>query len=200
MLRWLAGGAPGRCRWKTGCWWSPAYWRTNLTLRQLALLFGISESAADRIIDHVGPLLALKQRQRFRAGTVLIVDGTLVPTRDHSAAEQSETYRYSTIHQVVIDAETRMVVVVGQPVPADRNDCKAWELSFARASVGQYHPDRGRRLPGHRPGRPAPSRTRPGRTPSLERGTQCFPPQGPSPRRARSSPAWRAGSSFATAA
>ncbi|MFJ9968335.1 transposase [Streptomyces avermitilis] len=113
-----------------------AYWRTNLTLRQLAPLFGISKSAADRIIDHVGPLLALKQRKRFRAGTVLIVDGTLVPTRDHSTAAQSKNYRYSTNHQVVIDADTRMVVVVGRPVPGNRNDCKAWELSGARASVG----------------------------------------------------------------
>jgi DNA-binding IscR family transcriptional regulator len=29
------------------------YWRTNLTLRQLAPLFGISKSAADRIIGHL---------------------------------------------------------------------------------------------------------------------------------------------------
>lgn len=35
-----------------------AYWRTNLTLRQLAPLFGVLKSAADRIIDHLGPLLA----------------------------------------------------------------------------------------------------------------------------------------------
>lgn len=28
-----------------------AYWRTNLTMRQLALLSGISKSATDRIID-----------------------------------------------------------------------------------------------------------------------------------------------------
>lgn len=35
-----------------------AYWRTNLTLRQLAPLFGISKSAADRIINHLGPSLA----------------------------------------------------------------------------------------------------------------------------------------------
>lgn len=68
-----------------------AYWRTNLTLRQLALLFGVSKSAADRIIDHLGPSLALQQRKRFRKDTVLIVDGTLVPTRDHSIAEQSKT-------------------------------------------------------------------------------------------------------------
>ncbi len=37
-----------------------AYWRTNLTLRQLAPLFGISKSAADRIIDYLGPRLALQ--------------------------------------------------------------------------------------------------------------------------------------------
>lgn len=29
-----------------------AYWRTNLTLRQLAPLFGVSKSCADRVIDH----------------------------------------------------------------------------------------------------------------------------------------------------
>ncbi len=79
-----------------------AYWRTNLTLRQLAPLFGISKSAADRIIDHLGPWLALQPRKRFRPGTVLIVDGTLVPTRDHTIAEQSKNFRYSTNHQVVI--------------------------------------------------------------------------------------------------
>jgi hypothetical protein len=30
-----------------------------------------------------------------------------------------------------------MVVVLGRPVPGNRNDCKAWELSGARASVGR---------------------------------------------------------------
>ncbi len=113
-----------------------AYWRTNLTLRQLAPLFGISTSSADRIIDHIGPLLALKQRQRFHPDTVLIVDGTLVPTRGHSIAEQSKNYRYSTNHQVVVDADTRLVVAVGRPVPGNRNDCKAWADSGARADVG----------------------------------------------------------------
>ncbi|MCT9010508.1 transposase [Streptomyces rhizosphaerihabitans] len=113
-----------------------AYWRTNLTLRQLGPLFGISKSAADRVIDHLGPLLALRPRRRFRKDTVLIVDGTLVPTRDHTVAEQSKNYRYSTNHQVVIDADTRLVVTVGRPLPGNRNDCKAWELSGAKAAVG----------------------------------------------------------------
>ncbi|GAA5610182.1 IS5 family transposase IS112 [Streptomyces platensis] len=105
-------------------------------MRQLAPLFGISKSAADRIIDHLGPLLALRQRSRFRRDTVLIVDGTLVPTRDHSVAEQSKNYRYSTAHQVVIDADTRRVVVVGRPVPGDRHDSRGWKESGAKAAVG----------------------------------------------------------------
>ncbi|MFB9519818.1 transposase [Streptomyces cremeus] len=114
-----------------------AYWRTNLTLRQLAPLFGVSKSAADRIIDHLGPKLALPPRKRFARDSVLIVDGTLVPTRDHTIAEQSKNYRYSTNHQVVIDADTRLVVVVGEPLPGNRNDCKAWEESGAKAAVGK---------------------------------------------------------------
>ncbi|MFJ8094715.1 transposase [Streptomyces griseofuscus] len=114
-----------------------AYWRTNLTLRQLAPLFGVSKSAADRIVNHLGPGLALQQRKRFRKDTVLIVDGTLVPTRDHTIAEQSKNYRYSTNHQVVIDADTRLVVAVGRPLPGNRNDCKAWELSGAKDAVGK---------------------------------------------------------------
>ncbi|MEV0446027.1 transposase [Streptomyces spectabilis] len=114
-----------------------AYRRTNLTLRQLAPLFGVSKSAAGRIVGHLGPRLALKPRRRFRKDTVLIVDGTLVPTRDHTVAERSKNYRYSTNHQVVIDADTRRVVVVGHPLPGNRNDCKAWALSGAEEAVGR---------------------------------------------------------------
>jgi hypothetical protein len=80
--------------------------------------------------------VALHPRQRFARDTVLIVDGTLVPARDHEVAEQSKNYRYSTNHQVVIDADTRLVVVVGQPLPGNRNDCRAWAESGAKAAVG----------------------------------------------------------------
>ena len=125
-----------------------AYWRTNLTLRQLAPLFGISKSAADRIVAHTGPLLALKQRQRFRKGTVLIADGTLVPARDHSIAELSKNYRYSTNHQVVIDADTRYIVVVEHPLPGNRNDCKAWTESGASTAAGKTMTIAGGGYPG----------------------------------------------------
>ncbi|NIY69392.1 hypothetical protein SMALB_7516 [Streptomyces malaysiensis] len=54
----------------------------------------------------------------------------------HTIAERSKNYRYSTNHQVVIDADTRLVVVVGRPLAGNRNDCKAWEESGAKAAVG----------------------------------------------------------------
>ncbi|RMB82608.1 transposase [Streptomyces shenzhenensis] len=114
-----------------------AYWRTDLTLRQLAPLFGVSKSTACRVINHLGPLLTLRPRKRFAKDSVLIMDGTLIPTRDHTIAERSKNCRYSTNHQVVIDADTRMVVVVGRPLAGNRNDCKAWEESGAKAAVGK---------------------------------------------------------------
>ena len=56
------------------------YWRTNLTMRQIGPLFGVSHSAARRIIDALGPLLALAPVRKRRIDQVTIVDGTLVPT------------------------------------------------------------------------------------------------------------------------
>ncbi|MDA1362990.1 transposase [Glycomyces luteolus] len=106
-----------------------AYWRTNLTVRQIAVLFGTSKSAANRIIDDLAPKLAMRSRQRYAPGTVLIVDGTLVPTRDRSVAAKSKNYRYSTNHQVVIHADTQLIVAVGTPLPGNRNDCKAFAES-----------------------------------------------------------------------
>ncbi|WP_438493979.1 transposase [Streptomyces asiaticus] len=141
QLRREGVDAPGRGRpWKLSLedrvLLVAAYWRTNLTLRQLAPLFGVSKSAADQVIDHLGPLLALWPRQRFAKDAVLIVDGTLVPTRDHKMAEQSKNYRYSTNHQVVIDADSRLVVAVGRPRPGNRHDSRAWAESGAKAAVG----------------------------------------------------------------
>lgn len=113
-----------------------AYRLTNLTLRQLVALVGVSKSAAGRIVRHVGPLLAFRPRERFHKDAVLIVDGTLVPIRDHAVAERSKNYRYSTNHQLVVDADTQLVVVVGRSLPGNRNACKAWELSGAKAAGG----------------------------------------------------------------
>ncbi|SOE09049.1 hypothetical protein SAMN06272775_0132 [Streptomyces sp. 2323.1] len=62
--------------------------RKNITVTPFRPLFEVSKSAANRIIGHLGPALALQPRQRFRKDAVLIVDGTLAPTRDHAVADQ----------------------------------------------------------------------------------------------------------------
>ncbi len=82
------------------------HWRTNLNLRQVAPLCGLLKSAADRILDHLAPLLAISPAHRPRKDTVYIVNGTLVPTRDLSVAASSMNYRYSTNLQVVISPTT----------------------------------------------------------------------------------------------
>ncbi|MBB1253475.1 transposase [Streptomyces sp. OF3] len=114
------------------------YYRTNLTMRQLAPLFGISVAAVGRIIDRHAPWLALQPlRRRPKRDEVLIVDGTLVPTRDRAVAAPSKNYRYSTNLQVVIQADTRLVFTVGDPLPGNRNDCTAFHASGAEAACGE---------------------------------------------------------------
>jgi hypothetical protein len=57
------------------------------------------------------------------------VDGTLVPVHDREVAASSKNYRYSVNMQVVIDADTRLAVAVGDPLPGNRNDCRAFTES-----------------------------------------------------------------------
>lgn len=54
------------------------YYRTNLTMRQLGLLFGVSSSTVCRVIRRLGPLLALESvcRPADAADRLWIVDGT----------------------------------------------------------------------------------------------------------------------------
>ncbi|MFI0738857.1 transposase [Streptomyces sp. NPDC021100] len=113
------------------------YCRTNLTMRQLAPLFGISPAAVGRIISRHGPLLVLAPGKR-KPGRhqVLIVDGTLVPTRDWTVFTSSKNYRYSANLQVLIKAETRVVLAVGRPLPGNRNDCTAFAESGSEDACG----------------------------------------------------------------
>jgi hypothetical protein len=106
------------------------YYRTNLTFRQLALLFGISKSAANRVVAQVAPLLVLPDGGvPPDPDTVVIVDGTLIPTYDRSVSASSKNYRYSVNMQVVIDADTRLGVAVGNTVPGNRHDSRAYRDS-----------------------------------------------------------------------
>ncbi|MER8235447.1 transposase family protein, partial [Streptomyces sp. NPDC094049] len=87
------------------------YYRTNLTMRQLGPLFGVSPATVCRVVQRLRPLLALERAPRPPADTerLWIVDGTLVPVRDRKAGASSRNYRYSANVQVIIDADTRLV-------------------------------------------------------------------------------------------
>jgi hypothetical protein len=98
--------------------------RTNLTVRELAAVFAISKSQAHRIVANVTARLAA-----LLDGTVIwnrrwswIVDGTLVPTRDHRCAAKAKNYRWSCHAQVLIRRVDLHVVAVSAGGPGNRND------------------------------------------------------------------------------
>jgi hypothetical protein len=128
----ITDGRPGR-QWALGLpdrvLLVAAYWRTNLTMRQIGPLFGVSHSAAHRVIDTLGPLLALAPVRRRRIDQIAIMDGTLIPTRDHRLAAPSKNYRYSTNLQVAIDAHTAW-----SSLSATRNPATATITIVCRAS------------------------------------------------------------------
>ncbi len=103
-----SGAGAGR---KGAGWWPPlvpaaahhrvllvaVYYRTNLTMRQLAPLFGISPATVCRVIQRLRPPLALEPAPRPVADVdrLWIVDGTLIPVRDRTVGASSRNYRFS---------------------------------------------------------------------------------------------------------
>ncbi|WP_328508920.1 transposase family protein [Streptomyces mirabilis] len=107
------------------------YYRTNLTMRQLAPLFGVSPATVCRVIQRLRPLLAPEPASRpvDAADRLWIVDGTLVPVRDRKVGASSRNYRFSANVQVIIDADTRLVVATASPAPGNRADAHVWRDS-----------------------------------------------------------------------
>ncbi|MFJ4428961.1 transposase family protein [Streptomyces bobili] len=58
-----------------------------------------------------------------------IVGGTLVPLHERGVGASSRNYRFSANVQVIVDAETRLVVAAARPVPANTADARAWRNS-----------------------------------------------------------------------
>ncbi|WP_412539698.1 transposase family protein [Longispora sp. K20-0274] len=113
------------------------YYRTNLTMRQLGPMFGISAATVHRIVAKLGPLLAIApvRRSPDAFDRVWIVDGTLVPVRDRELAASSKNYRFSANVQIIIDADSRLVVATGKPVRGNVNDAQAYRDSGAATQV-----------------------------------------------------------------
>ncbi|WP_407549363.1 transposase family protein [Streptomyces sp. Pv4-95] len=115
------------------------YYRTNLTMRQLAPLFGCSSATVCRVKQRLSPLLALEPARRptDAAQRLWIVDGTLIPVRDRSVGASSRNYRFSANVQVIIDADTRLVIATARPAPGNRADARVWrESGLAEHTAG----------------------------------------------------------------
>ncbi|HEY0988391.1 MAG TPA: transposase family protein [Kofleriaceae bacterium] len=100
--------------------------RTNLTIRELAASFAISKSAAHRIVSTMTPRLAALGAQNCPPGIdrreSWVIDGTLIPTRDHQRAARSKNYRYSCNAQVLIRRRDLRVIAITVGGPGNRND------------------------------------------------------------------------------
>jgi hypothetical protein len=97
--------------------------RTNLTFRELAAVFRISTSAAHRMVTSLVPQLAvIAYRPTDDRRFSWIVDGTLIPTRDHLRATRSKNYRYSCNAQLLVRRRDLQVVAIAAGGPGHRND------------------------------------------------------------------------------
>ncbi|EID56304.1 hypothetical protein SacxiDRAFT_4116 [Saccharomonospora xinjiangensis XJ-54] len=161
------------------------YWWTNLRMRRFGRLFGVSRSAAHRVIDTSGPLLALAPVRKRRIDVIAMVGGILAPARGHRLAALGKNYRYSVNVQVVIDADTRLVIVTGDAHPGNRNDRTVYRDSGIQRDLAGRPPHGRRRLAGQRRGDHVVPQTSGRKRPrGLEARPQRRPPHDPRPRRA----------------
>ena len=98
--------------------------RTNLTVRELAASFAISKSAAHRIVSTMTPRLAALGAQNCPTDRreSWVIDGTLIPTRDHRRAARSKNYRWSCNAQILIRRRDLRIAATAAGGPGNRND------------------------------------------------------------------------------
>jgi len=97
--------------------------RTNLTVRELAATLALSRSTAHRIVSTMIPRLAALAAASPRDRRVSwVVDGTLIPTRDHRRAACSKNYRWSCNAQILIQQRDLRIIATTAGGPGHRND------------------------------------------------------------------------------
>jgi hypothetical protein len=115
--------------------------RTNLTMREVGALCSMSKSQVHRIIADLTPRLGalLASPTAIDRRRTWVLDGTLVPTRDHSTAAKSKNYRWSCNAQVLVHAPDLQVVALAAGGPGNRNDTIHYRGS-ALESMCRSHP------------------------------------------------------------
>ena len=114
--------------------------RTNLTIRELAAAFAISKSSAHRIVSTMMPQIAALSAStapRDRRDS-WVVDGTLIPTRDHRRAARSKNYRWSCNAQILARRRDLRVVATSAGGPGNRNDPVHYRGSEIEALCQQH--------------------------------------------------------------
>ena len=118
-----AEAGTGRCHFPDRVLLLVLAYRTNLTLQQLASLFGTTDSTVHRVMSRLAPHLAhLLGPPPADRRELWVLDGTLIPVHDHTRTAKSKNYRRSVNIQVVCRARDRRVVAVGGAWPGNRND------------------------------------------------------------------------------
>lgn len=90
--------------------------------------------------------------------------GRVIPVRDRRVGASSRNYRFSANVQVIVDADTKLVIATARPVPGTAADARAWRDSGLARPAPPRHPRH------RRPGIPRPPQARPksrGTGPSL---------------------------------
>ena len=127
-------GRPWSCSLRRRVLIACAALRTNLTFRELAAVFQISHSCVHRIVASLVPrLAALVMNHRHDRRWSWIVDGTLIPTRDHATAAKSKNYRWSCNAQVLVRRRDLGVIATSAGGPGNRNDVVHYRGSIIEA-------------------------------------------------------------------
>lgn len=107
------------------------YYRTILTMRQLAPLFRISSATVCWVIQRLRPLLALElaAHPADAAGGFWIADVTLIPVRATGRSTPRAATRFSANVQVIIHADPRLAIAAARPAPGDKADAHVWRNS-----------------------------------------------------------------------
>jgi hypothetical protein len=114
--------------------------RTNLTVRELAAAFAITKSTAHRVVSTMTPQLAAladKDRLQDRRDS-WVVDGTLIPTRDHRHAARSKNDRWSCNAQILVRRRDLRVIATSAGGPGNRNDVMHYRGSNIEALCNRH--------------------------------------------------------------
>ena len=133
-------GRPWSCSLAQGILITCTALRTNLTMRELAASFAISKSAAHRIVSTMTPrlaALAAHDRPDDRRES-WVVDGTLIPTRDHRRAARSKNYRWSCNAQILVRRRDLWIAATTAGGPGNRNDPVHYRGSRIEALCKQH--------------------------------------------------------------